>query len=107
MGRSWARCNLESDHSPRSITPVTDLGLLGLLSTGRSSIDQQSKRSHPNKAVDVVVCQTFRIDSGSRAPSTPVCLSAPASETDSSIVLSLSLFSLLLGQLRSRVRARR
>jgi len=31
-----ARCNLGSDHSPRSITPVTDLGLLGLLSIARS-----------------------------------------------------------------------
>ena len=31
-----ARCNLGSDHSPRSITLVTDLGLLGLLSIARS-----------------------------------------------------------------------
>ncbi len=35
-----------------------------LLSTGRSSIDQQSKRSHPNKAVDVVARQTFQITLG-------------------------------------------
>ena len=31
-----ARCNLGFDLIPRSITPVTDLGLLGLLSIARS-----------------------------------------------------------------------
>jgi len=30
-------------------------------------MDQHSKRSHPNKAVDVIVCQTFWIAFGSRA----------------------------------------
>jgi hypothetical protein len=30
MGRFWARCNLGFDRKPRSITTVTDLGLLGL-----------------------------------------------------------------------------
>ena len=46
--------------SPRSITPVTDLGLLGAaIYRAVLKIDQQSKRSHPNKAVEVVVCQTF------------------------------------------------
>ena len=29
-------------------------------------MDQHMIRSHPNKAVDVVVCQTFWIDTGSR-----------------------------------------
>jgi hypothetical protein len=29
-------------------------------------MDQRSLRSHPNKAVDVVVCQTSWIESGSR-----------------------------------------
>ncbi len=29
MGRLWARCNLGSDLNPKSITAVTDLGLLG------------------------------------------------------------------------------
>jgi hypothetical protein len=40
-------------------------------------IDQHSKRSHPNKAVDVVVCTTSWIDSGSRFIN-----SGPAFETN-------------------------
>jgi len=43
-----------------------NLGLLGAAIYGEIFIDQRSKRSHPNKAVDVVVCQTSGIDSGSR-----------------------------------------
>jgi hypothetical protein len=54
-----------------------NLGLLGLPSYGEIFIDQRSKRSHPNKAVDVVVCPTSRIDSGSRFIN-----SGPASETN-------------------------
>jgi hypothetical protein len=41
-------------------------GIVGAAIYGEIFIDQRSKRSHPNKAVDVVVCQTSGIDSGSR-----------------------------------------
>jgi len=40
--------------------------MVGAAIYGEIFIDQRSKRSHPNKAVDVVVCQTSWIDSGSR-----------------------------------------
>ena len=66
MGRFWARCKLGSDLKPRSITTVTDLGLLGAAIYRAIFMDQQSKRSHPNKAVDVVACQTFQITLGFR-----------------------------------------
>ena len=45
IGPRWARCMLGSDLMPRSITAVTDLGLLGLQSTRRShrpAIETQS-----------------------------------------------------------------
>jgi hypothetical protein len=41
-------------------------GIVGAAIYGEILVDQHSKRSHPNKAVDVVVCQTSWIDSGSR-----------------------------------------
>ena len=41
-------------------------GIVGAAIYGDIFIDQRSLRSHPNKAVDVVVCQTSWIDSGSR-----------------------------------------
>ena len=56
-------------------------------------MDQHSKRSHPNKAVDVIVCQTFWIAFGSRAINSCL-LSAPAFPNKSlGIVLSLSASS--------------
>ena len=41
-------------------------GIVGAAIYRAILIDQHSLRSHPNKAVDVVVCQTSWIDSGSR-----------------------------------------
>jgi hypothetical protein len=41
-------------------------GIVGAAIYGEIFIDQRSKRSHPNKAVDVVVCQISWIESGSR-----------------------------------------
>ncbi len=64
-----------------------NLGLLGAAIYGEIFIDQRSLRSHPNKAVDVVVCQTSWIDSGSRS-STPVL---PSKTNRVAIVLSLSV----------------
>jgi hypothetical protein len=61
-------------------------GIVGAAIYGEIFIDQRSERSHPNKAVDVVVCQTSCIDSGSRFIN-----SGPASTTNRvAIVLSLS-----------------
>src|SRR5216683_6957772 len=51
---------------PGPSTAVMNLGLLGAAIYRAILIDQHSLRSHPNKAVDVVVCQTSWIDSGSR-----------------------------------------
>ena len=66
MGRFWARCKLGFALKPRSITKCDEPGIVGAAIYRAILIDQHSKRSHPNKAVDVVVCQTFWIDSGSR-----------------------------------------
>ena len=61
MGRTGARCMLGSDLKPRSITTVTDLGLLGAaIFTTISAKDQWRLRSHPNKAVDVFANKTSR-----------------------------------------------
>ena len=51
---------------PRSITKCDEPGIVGAAIYGEILIDQRSLRSHPNKAVDVVVCQTSWIESGSR-----------------------------------------
>jgi hypothetical protein len=59
-GPRWARCKLGSDLKPRSITTVTDLGCWVLPSKARSLKDHSFKRSHPNKAVDVVPTKLFR-----------------------------------------------
>ena len=59
MGRFWARCKLGSDLKPRSLIHVMNLGLLGAAIYRAILIDQHSLRSHPNKAVDVVVCQNL------------------------------------------------
>jgi hypothetical protein len=63
-GPFWTRCKLGFDRKPRSITIVTNLGLLGAAIYRAVLNDQQSKRSHPNKAVGVVACQTFQITFG-------------------------------------------
>jgi hypothetical protein len=42
-------------------------GIVGAAIYREILIDQRSLRSHPNKAVDVVVCPTSWIDSGSRS----------------------------------------
>ena len=63
-----------------------NLGLLGAAIYREIFIDQRPLRSHPNKAVDVVVCQTSWIDSGSRFLNF-----GPASTTNRvAMVLSLS-----------------
>jgi len=54
------------DPKPGSITIVTNLSSLGCCYLS-SLLDQALKRSHPNKAVDVVACQTFQIILGFRA----------------------------------------
>jgi hypothetical protein len=41
-------------------------GIVGAAIYRAILIDQRSKRSHPNKVMDVVVCQTSWVDSGSR-----------------------------------------
>src|SRR5437660_1852966 len=67
MGRFWARCTLGSDLSPRSITTVTDLGIVGGCHLTCGLVDHALIRSHPNKAVDVVAYRTFSIAIGFRA----------------------------------------
>ena len=59
-GPRWARCKLGSDLKPRSITTVTDLGCWVLPSKKRSLKDHGTERSHPNKAVDVMLTKLFR-----------------------------------------------
>ena len=59
-------------------------------------MDQHMMRSHPNKAVDVVVCQTFWIAFGCHTINSCL-LSNPAFRNKSlGMVLSRSLLSLLL-----------
>jgi len=59
MGRSGPGATLGSDLKPRPITVVMDLGCWVLPSNRRSLKDQPVIRSHPNKAVDVAINQTF------------------------------------------------
>src|ERR1051325_1042472 len=66
MGHLRGRCKLGFDLNPRSINCQMNLGIVGAAIYGEIFIDQHSKRSHPNKAVDVVVYQTFWIDVSSR-----------------------------------------
>jgi hypothetical protein len=54
-GPLWVRCNLGSDFKPGSITVVIDPGCWGAAIYRAISKDQPVFRSHPNKAVDVVV----------------------------------------------------
>src|SRR5215469_12586115 len=61
MGRVAARCKLGSDLKPSSITTVTDLGCWVLPSMRRSLQDQAVQRSHPNKAVDVLLTKLLDI----------------------------------------------
>jgi hypothetical protein len=50
-----------------------DLGIVGAAIYGAISMDQHSKRSHPNKAADVVFAKASEIKSWVLSPSTPVC----------------------------------
>ena len=66
MGRFRARCKLGFDLSTQVHHGRDEPGIVGAAIYREILIDQRSLRSHPNKAVDVVVCQTSWIDSGSR-----------------------------------------
>jgi len=66
MGRLRARCKLGFDLNTQVHPDRDEPGIVGAAISGEIFIDQHSSRSHPNKAVDVVVCQTSWIDSGSR-----------------------------------------
>ncbi len=87
MGRFRARCTLGFDLNTQVHHYRDEPGIVGAAIYRAILIDQHSKRSHPNKAVDVVVCPTSWIDSGSRFIN-----SAPALRNQSlGIVLSLSV----------------
>src|SRR5215472_13143125 len=47
-------------NSPGPLTAVMDLGIVGAAIYGAISMDQHSKRSHPNKAADVVFAKLPR-----------------------------------------------
>ena len=66
MGRFRARCKLGFDLNTQVHHCRDEPGIVGAAIYGAILIDQHSLRSHPNKAVDVVVCQTSWIESGSR-----------------------------------------
>src|ERR1700724_3626426 len=66
MGRFRARCKLGFDLNTQVHHCRDEPGIVGAAIYRAILIDQHSARSHPNKAVDVVVCQTSWIDSGSR-----------------------------------------
>jgi len=66
MGRFRARCKLGFDLNTQVHHYRDEPGIVGAAIYRAILIDQHSLRSHPNKAVDVVVCQTSWIDSGSR-----------------------------------------
>jgi hypothetical protein len=66
MGRLRARCKLGFDLNTQVHHCRDEPGIVGAAIYRAILIDQHSLRSHPNKAVDVVVCQTSWIDSGSR-----------------------------------------
>src|SRR6266478_9574728 len=83
MGRLRARCKLGFDLNTQVHHCRDEPGIVGAAIYRAIFIDQHSLRSHPNKAVDVVVCQTSWIDSASRFIN-----SGPALRV--AIVLSLS-----------------
>src|SRR5260370_19368076 len=66
MGRLRARCNLGFVLNTQVHHCRDEPGIVGAAIYRAILIDQHSLRSHPNKAVDVVVCQTSWIESGSR-----------------------------------------
>src|SRR6266436_6753141 len=66
MGRLRARCKLGFDLNTQVHHCRDEPGIVGAAIYRAIFIDQHSLRSHPNKAVDVVVCQTSWIDFGSR-----------------------------------------
>src|SRR5229473_7971394 len=59
MGRLRARCKLGFDLTTQVHHCRDEPGIVGAAIYRAILIDQHSLRSHPNKAVDVVVCQTF------------------------------------------------
>jgi hypothetical protein len=61
-----ARCKLGFDLNTQVHHSRDEPGIVGAAIYRAILIDQHSPRSHPNKAVDVVVCQTSWIESGSR-----------------------------------------
>jgi hypothetical protein len=65
MGRLRARCKLGFDLNTQVHHCRDEPGIVGAAIYREIFIDQRSLRSHPNKAVDVVVCQTSWIDFGS------------------------------------------
>src|ERR1039458_2017998 len=99
MGRLRTRCTLGFDLNTQVHHGSDEPGIVGAAIYGAIFIDQHSKRSHPNKAVDVVVCQTFWIDSGSR-----FIYSGPALQNKSrgDCPLAFGLFSLPPGRLSCR-----
>src|SRR6266404_5516972 len=66
MSRFRARCKLGFDLNTQVHHCRDEPGIVGAAIYREILIDQRSIRSHPNKAVDVVVCPTSWIDSGSR-----------------------------------------
>ena len=93
MGRFRARCKLGFDLNTQVHHCRDEPGIVGAAIYREIFIDQRSLRSHPNKAVDVVVCQTSWIDFGSRFINF-----GPASTTNRlPIVLSLSASFSLAG----------
>jgi hypothetical protein len=66
MGRLRTRCKLGFDLNTQVHHCRDEPGIVRAAIYGAILIDQHSLRSHPNQAVDVVVCQSFWIDSGSR-----------------------------------------
>ena len=66
MGRLKTRCKLEFDLNTQVHHCRDEPGIVGAAIYREILIDQRSLRSHPNKAVDVVVRQTSWVESGSR-----------------------------------------
>src|SRR6266849_7512697 len=87
MGRFRARCKLGFDLNTQVHHCRDEPGIVGAAIYRAILIDQHSLRSHPNKAVDVVVCQTSWIDSGSRFINSGPTLH---NKSRGAIVLSLS-----------------
>src|SRR6266849_9886200 len=66
MGRLWGPVQVGVRSKYQVHHGRDEPGIVGAAIYREIFIDQRSLRSHPNKAVDVVVCQSFWIDFGSR-----------------------------------------